>query len=282
MKQSETLARRGTSTRTARAATVVVVSLGALLASTVPAGASTADSGSHRTVTSASGRQAYVVKGKVTTVGGKPIKGAKIVVDDTLHWDSNLVAMTNKQGTYRVGLPHKAGTWKASGYLSKRYHGRNYQLSLWPSSLAPFEAKKGAVRDFKWKLTGKRKGEEGRYYGGIVSHYLWSDNAPDDEWLDNRNVRLTLKPVTKLIDGSTGKTISNRKAVWVDPYGWSTVDVPVGRYKITAKYVVPGKPDRDLLVKETGAESFATSVTSDFFQDVTSQRIRLDVMFPAS
>ncbi|MCC5580258.1 hypothetical protein IMZ11_32020 [Microtetraspora sp. AC03309] len=220
----------------------------------------------------------YVVKGKVVNSAGKPVEGVKIVVRDQRYYDSNIVLHSDNNGTYHSRLPHEPSSWVASASVTCQYHGSQYTFDLEPSSTDSFRASAGAVRDFTWRITGKRPGADGRYYGGLVATNLWFDNVPE-EVVDQDNVRLTMTPITPLIDGSTGKVISGRKPVYTDS-GWAVVDVPLGRYKITATYNSPNSGKvYPLQVKQTGSPTFGSQVTSDFEQSGTNQRIRLEVKF---
>ncbi|MER7498696.1 hypothetical protein AB0L05_00105 [Nonomuraea pusilla] len=269
---------RETRTRSIVATTGTALALSTALSCTAgPADASdlAETAGSAR---SAAAAEPYVVKGKAVDSAGRPIKGVKVVVKDQRYYNSDIVLNTGGDGGYSAPLPHEPSSWVAGASLTRQYHGTWYTFDLEPSSTGSFRAGAGAVRDFTWRVTGRRPGADGRYYGGLVATNLWFDDLPE-ETVDQDNVRLKLTPTVPLIDGSRGKVISGRKPVYTDS-GWAVVDVPLGRYKITATYRSPSSGKvYPLQVKQTGASTFGSQVTCDFEQSGTNQRIRLEVKF---
>ncbi|MEV3985676.1 hypothetical protein [Nonomuraea sp. NPDC049758] len=88
-----------------------------------------------------------------------------------------------------------------------------------------------------------------------------------------------MTPVGPLIDGSDGKVVPGRTPAYTDS-GWAVVDVPLGRYRITATYrSATGGEVYPLQVELTGSAAFAPQVTADFEQSGTNQRIRLEARF---
>ncbi|MEU6408746.1 hypothetical protein [Microbispora sp. NPDC046933] len=261
------------------ARTGTALALSAALGCTPGAVASEPDAADMTDTTgSADAAEHYIVKGKVVNSAGEPIEGVKVVVKDQRYYNSDIVLHSGDNGAYSSPLPHEPSSWVASASVTREYHGSWYTFDLEPSSTDSFRASTGAVRDFTWRITGRRPGADGRYYGGLVATNLWFDNLPE-EVIDQENVRLTLTPVTPLIDGSTGKVISGREPVYTDS-GWAVVDVPLGRYEITATYDSPDSGKiYPLQVKQTGGSTFGSQVTCDFEQSGTNQRIRLEVKF---
>ena len=79
-----------------------------------------------------------------------------------------------------------------------------------------------------------------------------------DNFFDTDKVELTLDPVDKLIDGSTGQKIVRRLE------GGSigdTEDIPLGRYRISARYVPTGQVVKVRLRNEG---TYGDDVTSSF------------------
>ncbi|MER6576342.1 hypothetical protein [Nonomuraea sp. NPDC001023] len=233
--------------------------------------------GSAGTADASVGAAAYVVRGKVVNSAGRPVQGAKVVVKDRRYYNSDIVLHSDGNGLYRAQLPREPSSWLVSASVTRQFHGRQYTFDLEPSSTGSVRASAGGVRNFTWRVTGRRPGADGRYYGGLVATNLWFDNLPED--VDQENVRLTMTPVGPLIDGSEGKVVSGRAPVYTDS-GWAVVDVPLGRYRITATYrsATSGKV-YPLQVKLTGSAAFGPQVTADFEQSGTNQRIRLEVRF---
>jgi hypothetical protein len=168
--------------------------------------------------------------GRVVDTQGQPIQGAEVVIDNTLIYNSTLVASTDANGTYKVKLP-KVGTFATSARIKRQLNGKTYTLSLHPDDPEIFSVD-GSVRNFEWKLTGAAGSEMQGYYGATISlnkHIL-------SGIYDSENIEFTLVPKGKLIDGSTGKTLVRRpgKPHTAD-YDYLR-DIPLGRYQLTAVY----------------------------------------------
>jgi len=138
--------------------------------------------------------------GKVTDTNGNPIAGASISIDNTMFYNSNIITMTNTNGTYKEKLA-TVGTYNVTATLTKELNGKLYTLDLHPEKYE-IMSNAGGVRNFQLKLTG-RKADGLGYYGATVGI-----NAAVGSYIyDSENIEFTLEPVGKLIDGSTGKTL---------------------------------------------------------------------------
>ncbi|MGD8190640.1 carboxypeptidase-like regulatory domain-containing protein [Brevibacillus ginsengisoli] len=196
----------------------------------------------------------YVVKGFLRTAQGKPIPGVTINADNQLFYDSNLGAVTDKNGFYRIQLPHLPTTWIMSTSFSLPYNGKEQKLYLRSDVDQPFASSSGAIRNFTLK--------------GVVGHIeinpdFWSfdDSLPQFEMND---LEVTLTPVGPLFDGSTGKTITTR-AMALQTGGHGVDKIPLGRYKISAIWKPEGHAPMPMLIKVTGNGKFAQSVEFDFY-----------------
>ena len=159
-----------------------------------------------------------------------------------------------------------AATWAMSATHVVEFHGRTYSFPLHPSNDKAFAGNTGAVRDFAWKLTGKRP--DGGSYGAFVVGYT----EPGDYSFELKDVELTLEPDGELVDGSNGETITGR--LENTPDGDAVTDVPVGRYKISATV---GSSPLGIRIRNSDA-AYASSVTSDFDAPYGSLPIyRIDV-----
>ena len=195
---------------------------------------------------------AFVASGAVIDGQGKPLPNVEIVVDNQLLYDSNETGKTDDRGRYRIELPSFAATWHVSATHSVEYHGWTYAFSLHPNDDSAFAGNTGGVRDFEWKLSGKRP-DDG-FYGAYVVGYT----EPDDFDLQVRDVELTLVPDGPLADGSKGETVSGKFVS--TPDGDAVQDIPLGRYTISAK--LEGVP-LGLRIRNSGA-AYDDSLTSDF------------------
>jgi hypothetical protein len=189
--------------------------------------------------------------GKAVDTQGKPLADVEIVANNTQLYNSNIVGRTDSKGNYKLQLT--PGSWYVRGTVKVQYDNRTYVLDLHPETDGAFAGTEGAVRDLRWKLTGAKPTEFGAtgYYGGLVEVY-------GDNIFDTDQVELTLEPVGKLIDGSTGKKIVRRLE------GGSignTEDIPLGRYRITARHLSKGQAVK---VRVRNEGEYGDEVTSSF------------------
>lgn len=169
------------------------------------------------------------VTGKVVDTKGKPLSGVEIVIDNTYLYNSNLVGATDEEGNYKIKL--SAGTFFAYAEFRKNYNGKTYEIELHPETNEGF-AQDGALRNFQWKMTGKKPGTSSDYYGGMIE----LNSAIGSMIADPENIEFTLTPVGVLIDGSEGSVIKMKPGQpRTDSYS-KLLDIPIGKYKITAHY----------------------------------------------
>jgi hypothetical protein len=197
--------------------------------------------------------------GKVTTSDGKALKGAEIVIGNTVSYNTTLSAITDDKGEYRIKLISGPGIgdWIATGTYTITYNNIKYQLALEADAYKIFSSSNGGVTNFTLKHTGREPstspGVKGSFYGGVLSCY------PGDD-ADMSKVTITAKPVQPIIDGSAGQIISvipelDGNLSWV-------VNLPIGRYEITAK-----EGNTPLYIKDYTTPAPASSVlslTTDF------------------
>jgi hypothetical protein len=216
-------------------------------------------------------QQAWVVAGRVTDAAGEPLPSVYVVADDQLLYDSNLVAVTDEDGVYRIELPDMATTWSMSAQHVADYHDRTYHFDLHSVVDQPFSGEEGAIRDFEWLLSGEDS--HGDPYGGFVVGYA----RPGDSSFDVLDVELTMVPDGPLVDGSDGAVVSGGLEATGD--GFALVDVPVGRYAISA--VVNDQP---LLVRvRNSGEAFEEAVVADFespYGELAIHRIEVELKRP--
>lgn len=185
--------------------------------------------------------EAYVVKGRVTTAAGEPLANAEVWADNTLADNSNALATTAADGTYRIQLPTQdVTTWRVGGKARLEYHGQHYEISL-VGDQSPFGSAQGAVRDLQLVLSGPVPDRNGEVHGATVAVYTDLDETGIE---DSNTIELTLVPDGPLVDGSQGKTLTQRVTG-----GWQVRDVPIGRYAVTAKLHHPDGRVIDLVVR---------------------------------
>lgn len=179
-------------------------------------------------------RDGYVT-GKIIDTQGNPIAGAEVVIDNTMFYNNNIIVQTNASGIYEAALP-TVGTYAVSASIRRTLNNETYTLDLAPD-MTDVLSNEGGVVNFDWKLTGKKPEEMTGYFGASVS----VNGAIGSGIYDPENIIFTLEPVGELIDGSTGKTLTMRTG---EPYSaeyGSLVDIPLGRYILTASYEQDGK-----------------------------------------
>ena len=200
--------------------------------------------------------EANVVKGKVVDARGEPVAGATVTVDHTLFYNSNIQVKSGKDGTYRVQVPQ--GSYRVTASLLREYHGKKYKFDLHPETVADFAGSDGAVRNFVWRLSGEKPEGSHGHYGGFVVGYT----QPGDFSVQMTDIELTLTPDGPLIDGSKGQPVTRKLVSTGD--GFAVQDVPVGRYKITARNAPEdGRPEA-LHVRLRNTGKFAESLTAEF------------------
>ncbi|MBE1440817.1 stalk domain-containing protein [Paenibacillus sp. OAS669] len=216
-------------------------------------------------VPSAGEVEPYVVKGYLLNKQGNPIAGAEINADNQLFYDSNLGAVTDENGYYRIEMPQLPTTWIMSAKFSREYNGKEQKFYLRSDVDQPFAGSTGAVRNFTLKDV----------VGHIEIHPdFWSfdDSLPQFQMND---LEVTLTPEGPLFDGSAGKTITTRADVL--PTGGHGVDkIPLGRYKISATWKPEGHAPMPMLLRVTGTSKYIQSPEFDFHNPLGTQSIFLN------
>lgn len=196
--------------------------------------------------------------GKITSTDGSPMQGVKVVVDNTMFYASYSIGSSDENGNYKIQLP-KVGTFMASAQILKKYNGREYELDLHPDVYEEFSID-GAVRNFQWKLTGPRPVEAQGYYGVTIE----VNKDVMSSIYDSENIEFTLVPVGNLIDGSKGKTLKLKHGKpYSDDYG-KLVDIPLGRYTMTAYYNGEAGKMPLKLRKHFSEDEYESEMTVDF------------------
>ena len=121
-----------------------------------------------------------------------------------------------------------------------------------------FAGGEGAVRNFRWKLSGEKPVPLAGYYGGLVNLY----NDPNCELWDVENIEFTFTPDGPMIDGSAGMVIKTTSGLPGTDNFKKIPDVPMGRYIVTAKHLPSGKTIK--LAHNNGQYNYSNSITIDF------------------
>jgi len=178
-------------------------------------------------------------------------------------------AYTDEKGYYRIELPEIKTTWNMISYYEHPFEGKVQDFNLTSVTDRTFGGPTGAVRDFVWDINSKV----------IIGIFEYPEN---EDWpkfsLDD--VELTLTPVGKLIDGSEGKTIRGMCEFTMD--GPALLSVPIGKYKITARWMPDGIDPMPVKISEYAVEKLEDSVVTSNFENVygTEKRLEVKVGFP--
>jgi hypothetical protein len=169
------------------------------------------------------------VTGTVVDTQGRPIAGAKVWIQPAL--TTGLVEVrTDADGRYRatslIDVPYSAKAWAEVEHGGRRICVRLGMPS--PADYDTFVPAQGAVRDFRWQLTGPIEDLRSlnEYFGGMVrvmgaGAYLTG----------GARVELTFVPTGPRIDGSQ---VAGFTRVLDDPRDGDVRDLPVGPYRVTA------------------------------------------------
>ncbi|GAB3920175.1 carboxypeptidase-like regulatory domain-containing protein [Larkinella terrae] len=180
--------------------------------------------------------QEGIVSGRVVDSQGKPVANAVIVASNTDYYNKTSTGYTDASGNYRFKLPTgiAEGSYTVSGTVTLKYHNKNFEMGLYQEDTRVFSAYDGAVRNFVFRLTGKRAADDDETSRPLGARL---EVHPNFNKIDSENLEITLEPVGPLVDGSTGK-----KLVAMMPQRSDYIeDIPVGMYKISARDKVSGQ-----------------------------------------
>lgn len=172
------------------------------------------------------------VTGTVVDTMGRPIAGARVWIQPAI--TTGLVEVrTDAQGRYRVpGLIDEPYNAKAWAYVE--YGGRQLCLRLGMESPVDYDAfvpSHGAVRNFRWQLTGPIEDMRGlnEYFGGMLR--VMNTNAYAGS---GNRIELSFTPTGPRIDGSSVAPFTRT----IDPSrDYDVYDLPAGPYRVTAVLV---------------------------------------------
>jgi hypothetical protein len=195
--------------------------------------------------------------GKLSDAQGRPLSNVTVSIfgfSDKGEPVRREAKVAGPAGEYDIPLPDgKYDTPTAR--IDIDYNGRSYSLPLaatdgtreWAQQKEP---KDGIVRDFIWKISGRAPGgadESPRsYWGGTILF----DKAGDLG--DGATIEIILTPEGPLIDGSPGQTLTfTRKLPWKRQDEHLLLDIPIGKYKATARKMFGSNPKPLRLVAYT-------------------------------
>ncbi|HIW33527.1 MAG TPA: hypothetical protein IAA29_12150 [Candidatus Paenibacillus intestinavium] len=214
--------------------------------------------------------ESYIVKGRIVNAQGEPLPYVEVYADNTFLYDSHILGVTDEKGYYRLRIPELNFSYRMGAKLETNYGGKTTYFYMEPVPNHPFIGSDGAVRDFVLDIN---KGE--------IELHSWDSVFPEDEnapWLDIEDVELTLKPVGKLVDGSTGRTITNFP---IHQDGVRLMEIPVGTYEVTAVWKPKGYKSVPLLVSLRDPEEYKERITITFDNPFGHHYLaKVEVKFP--
>jgi hypothetical protein len=208
--------------------------------------------------------QAGVVKGRMVDAQGNPIAGAKVYAGHTTYYNTNVLAVTDVNGYYKLDIKNPGGTWTVHGQLQRQYNGQTYTFYVYADNADPVSGTAGAIRKLTWKLSGAIPGLSNGRYGAKVAYY---DNS--SIFIRDEEIEFTLIPEGPLVDGSTGQTITGfatgRFNMIGTAVGSGLDDVPLGRYQLSARYIPKnGGAPKKLSVRLRDVGTYTDKVTINF------------------
>jgi hypothetical protein len=210
------------------------------------------------------------VRGMVKDGSGRPLAGAKVLAEMSAAggFRTGASGKTDANGVYDFVVPSGAGRVVMVGYKVS-YNGSTYGLPLHPvdGECDDFSSARGHVEHFVLRSYGVADPDQaqktpkygGYYYGGWLNVYWLVDHIPQGGIME-----ITLTPKGPLIDGSKGRVIVYR--IRNDRHGGDLdlVNIPIGRYELTARLLEDGEAIPVQISLRKGAASYGDSLTIDF------------------
>ncbi|MBC7807276.1 MAG: hypothetical protein H7145_14135, partial [Akkermansiaceae bacterium] len=207
-----------------------------------------------------------VVRGYVKDGMGRPLAGAVIGVRSSSAggFYSGASAKSDAKGYYEVAVPWGAASFYTATITQDYGEGRaSFGLHPADGEADSFATANGLVEN--WVLLPYGIGDRdsandhpqysGNYYGGTLSVGYWIADprfGGDKNLPNGSELEVTLTPEGKLFDGSAGKPVVVRSAVWEGSRTTFYINnVPVGAYRISARLTTGGGSEA-LYLKETG------------------------------
>jgi hypothetical protein len=244
------------------AASLALALLAACSGSSSPTGATT----------SAPGNSAA---GMVTDGVGAPVADAKVEIHGPASANAGLStydAKTGADGRYTQGGITPGTAYTVYAMKDITYNGKTYHVRFKPKTgdaNEKFDSTKGIARDFQLVASGKVPGapDPEDYYGGVVNVNNWYTVDGDQPAVGSK-LDITLHPTGPLLDNSQGQdlkwSVTQNGEARLD----HKVDVPVGRYAVTATLTTPDGAQTPLKVAALGAyggpTDYLATATLDF------------------
>ncbi|MBF0391957.1 MAG: carboxypeptidase regulatory-like domain-containing protein, partial [Alphaproteobacteria bacterium] len=220
-----------------------------------------------------------VLSGRITNRGGKPIDQSGVRLQVRLSGksleDTGAIATFNPKvdanGVWRQEVP--PGIYRIEAEALLTYNRKGFRFDLWPTDDQPqdteFDSRRGAVRDFVWKLSGMEPGEispdNPLYHYGSRALVHWVELGPKTYPYETK-VRWTFKPRGPMVDGLPGHTVVRDLTIRDS----AILDLPTGPYTVSAEILGPHGSQRVKFVKHScnPCAEVMDSVDIDFESDI--------------
>ncbi len=224
-------------------------------------------------------RKPGVASGLVTSEAGRPLAGAEIsILGTTLAGHrTSFYPRTDGSGGYALTVPD--GVYSISAQYDFTWNGKTYRTQLAPTDgmdRPSLPSKDGIVTSFVWKLKGLRPGARSTdtafsYFGGEVKAGIGDVKSESfqtrifaTEFPQGFTAEVTLTPEGALADGSEGSVVTFKKEVKSQyDTDFGAMDVPLGRYRVTARATKPSGETRALQIVGAGAVAGARTAPTE-------------------
>jgi hypothetical protein len=210
------------------------------------------------------------VHGMVKDLAGRPLAGAKILVESSLAGGvkTTVTTRTDANGVYDIVAPKGACRITMTSYALP-YNGHTLVLPLHPvrGETAYFDTGAGHVENFTLLTCGtanrimaeQRPEFDSSYYGGSVGVRWMGTDIPK-----GGTIEVTLEPRGTLVGGAKGRTLLFRLPN--NDFGGDTSlnDIPLGRYVLRARLLEDGEAIPLKVQKRTQSETSADSLVVEF------------------
>lgn len=192
-----------------------------------------------------------VVTGIALDTQGRPIADAKVLLAPALQ-GTGFTGRTGADGRYRFeGVPTTA--YYARAWTKVKFNDQEFCLRLGMperTQYDTFNPSAGAVRNFRWQLTGPIEGFEGQYFGG-TTYLAFRGNY------DESTMELTFTPTSPLLDGSPASAFTRTAQASTRTLD----DIPVANYTVTGVITRNGE-QRPLHIGLEPADSYEAQTES--------------------
>jgi hypothetical protein len=183
------------------------------------------------------------ISGIALDTQGKPLAGALVRVRaDFLYGRAE--ATTGADGRYDMRDLLRT-TYRVEAWVQRDYAGGTVCQRLAmasPSDYNSFDVARGAVRNFRWQLTGRVGLTNGNFGADIT---MWME---DTDRSAARAVEFTLTPTGPLIDGSRGAPLVREAPLRYPASDDGLRDIALGTYRLSAVLIGKDNRRRPLLI----------------------------------